>query len=94
MRGVADERPVGRVDDPDFWVGNAFFEAGQRVEAADPDALPLALACYENAVYQHGSESEEPHTEAFAKITELADRLGDEDYLYYLAEAFTYIPVE
>jgi hypothetical protein len=46
----------------------------------------------------HGGQprcsAEEPHTEVFAKITELAGRLGDEDYLYYLAEAFTYIPVE
>jgi len=84
----------GLADGTDFLAGEAFFEAGQRVEAADPAALPLALTCYENAVHQHGSETEEPHTEAFAKITELAGRLGDEDYLYYLAEAFTYIPVE
>jgi hypothetical protein len=83
------------LDNPGFWVGNAFFEAGRRVEAAGgPQALPLALTCYENAVHQHAAETEEPHPEAFARIAELVPRLGDEDYSYYLAEAFTYIPVE
>ena len=52
-----------------------------------PDSVSRALVCYENALHQHALETEEWHWGALAGVRELAARLGDGDYEYYLRDA-------
>ena len=68
-------------------LGEAYYEAGQRWETFAPDSVSRALVCYENALHQHALETEEWHWAALARVRELAARLGDRHYEYYLRDA-------
>lgn len=67
-------------------LGNAFFEAGQRWEAQGKtqEQCLRALTCYENAIIRYGSEEEDWHWDALARIRALAATLDDEHYQIHL----------
>ncbi len=60
-----------------FAAGEAFEQRGEHLKA---------INCFENAIFELRSETEEYHEDAYDKIVTIAQKIGDPNYLAYLDE--------